>query len=148
MSTNLQSETILALTTTIAELTEQARLFLECLEAERQAIINADTHAIDHLGAQKSDLAHALEELEAELKNTNKLAPNIDVTHWPAWNELLDVLRRAKTQNHLNGILVSQRLYFIRQALAAITGNEPNPTVYSKGGGQAVHLRGNTSIVV
>jgi flagellar biosynthesis protein FlgN len=153
MSTNLQSmnlekEAVLALMTTIAEMGANIQLLLENLQSERLAIINADHVALYHIDEVKVDLVQKLEKLDADRINAAKLAPNANVAAWDSWKTFCEKLKEVNKLNQRNGVLVQQRLHVVRQALALLTGNDPVPPVYGKGGDVTPRLRGKNSIVV
>jgi flagella synthesis protein FlgN len=62
----------------------------------------------------------------------------------PKWQEILQSLRACQQLNQRNGTLVGIRLQQVRKALAVLTGNETEASVYGRAGDLRTSLRSQT----
>jgi len=142
MSRPLHHELETALGAVVEDLYQAATELGSTLASERQALVAADSGALDRAGARKQALMQQLEQLDAERVQMLKLEPAAAAQVEPRWREVLEVLRGCHELNQRNGSLVSQRLTQVREALAVLTGQGGDAkSVYGPGGELRTALR-------
>ncbi|TAL71624.1 MAG: flagellar protein FlgN [Rhodanobacter sp.] len=140
MNTALAQEFATALDAILGEMRGGLAQLGSVLAAERVALHDGDTEAIDQTGARKQALMQQLEALDAERQQFAREQPQVAASRNPAWRELVTALQQCQEQNLRNGNLASQRLRAVRQALAILTGGDDDGNgLYDSGGG----LRGD-----
>lgn len=142
MSKLLHDELGTALAAVVEDLHRTVTDLGSALAAEREALIGADTAALDRAGAHKQAVMQQLEQLDAERVQMIKLDPAAAAQVEPRWREVLEQLRGCHELNQRNGSLVSQRLAQVREALAVLSGQGGEvKSVYGPGGELRTALR-------
>jgi flagella synthesis protein FlgN len=144
MSPSLQAELDHALTAAVDEMRLAVSQLMDTLNTERTALENADVDALNHAGASKHDLMMRLEQLDSERVQLSQGAPEASRALAPKWQEVLQSLRACQQLNQRNGYLVGIRLQQVRKALAVLTGNETDASVYGRAGDLRTSLRSQT----
>lgn len=126
------------LTSVLGAVIEDMRLasleLASVLEAERNALAEADVTVLDRVGERKQRLMQQVEQLDAERLQLSRSAPAVPGAREPGWQEVLDTLARCRDLNQRNGSLVTQRLGQVRRALAVLTGRNGESGVYGPSG--------------
>jgi flagella synthesis protein FlgN len=141
MSPSLQAELDHALTAAVDEMRLAVGQLMDALTTERTALENADVDALNQAGASKHELMVRLEQLDSERVQLSQGAPEASRTLAPRWQEILQSLRACQQLNQRNGYLVGLRLQQVRKALAVLTGNEAEASVYGRAGDLRTSLR-------
>lgn len=103
------------------------------LDAEREALEQRDSLALDAATSAKSDLLRRLESLEAERRQLDDLAPHPGASG--IWRHICGQLEACRHINEINGSIVAQRLRDVRFALGILRGSgEGTPLLYGPGG--------------
>ncbi|HEY2622262.1 MAG TPA: flagellar protein FlgN [Dyella sp.] len=144
MNSALQAELDHALTATVEEMRLAVEQLADALQTERTALATADVEALNQAGASKHDLMVRLEQLDSERVQLSQSAPAASHALAPLWQQVLQSLRACQQLNQRNGYLVGLRLQQVRKALAVLTGNDTEPSVYSRGGELHTSLRSQT----
>ena len=144
MNSALQAELDHALTATVEEMRLAVEQLADALQTERSALGTADVEALNQAGASKHALMMRLEQLDSERVQLGHSAPGASHALAPLWQQVLQSLRACQQLNQRNGYLVSIRLQQVRKALAVLTGNDTEPSVYSRGGELRTSLRSQT----
>lgn len=144
MNTSLQAELDQALTATVGEMRLAVEQLAEALQAERTALETADVDTLNQAGADKHALMLRLEQLDVERVQLSQGAPEATRTLAPMWQQILQSLRACQQLNQRNGYLVGVRLQQVRKALAVLTGNDVEPSVYGRAGELRTSLRPQT----
>ncbi|WP_266184009.1 flagella synthesis protein FlgN [Dyella humicola] len=144
MNSALQAELDHALTATVEEMRLAVEQLADALQTERTALATADVEALNQAGASKHALMVRLEQLDSERVQLGQSAPGATHALAPLWQQVLQSLRACQQLNQRNGYLVSLRLQQVRKALAVLTGNDTEPSVYSRGGELRTSLRSQT----
>lgn len=144
MNTSLQAELDQALTATVGEMRLAVEQLADALQAERTALETADVDTLNRAGADKHALMLRLEQLDVERVQLSKGAPEATRTLAPMWQQILQSLRACQQLNQRNGYIVGIRLQQVRKALAVLTGNDVEPSVYSRAGEMRTPLRPQT----
>ena len=144
MNSALQAELDHALTATVEEMRLAVEQLAGALQTERTAVATADVDALNQAGASKHALMVRLEQLDSERVQLSQNAPGASRALAPLWQQVLQSLRACQQLNQRNGYLVGLRLQQVRKALAVLTGNDTEPSVYSRGGELRTSLRSQT----
>ena len=144
MNSALQAELDHALTATVEEMRLAVEQLADALQSERTALAAGDVEALNQAGASKHALMVRLEQLDSERVQLGQSAPGANHALAPRWQQVLQSLRACQQLNQRNGYLVSIRLQQVRKALAVLTGNDTEPSVYSRGGELRTSLRSQT----
>jgi flagella synthesis protein FlgN len=141
MNSALQAELDHALTAAVEEMRLAVEQLTDALQTERTALETADVVALNHSGASKHALMLRLEQLDGERVQLSQGAPDASRTLAPKWQEVLQSLRACQQLNQRNGYLVGIRLQQVRKALAVLTGNDTEASVYGRAGELHTSLR-------
>ena len=141
MNSALQAELDHALTATVEEMRLAVEQLADALQAERSALETADVDTLNHAGADKHALMLRLEQLDAERVQLSNGAPEATRELAPMWQQILQSLRACQQLNQRNGYIVGIRLQQVRKALAVLTGNDVEPSVYGRAGELHTSLR-------
>lgn len=141
MNPSLQAELDHALTASVEEMRLAVGELMDALTTERSALETADVDALNHAGANKHELMVRLEQLDGERVQLSQGAPDASRVLAPKWQEVLQSLRACQQLNQRNGYLVGIRLQQVRKALAVLTGNETEASVYGRAGDLRTSLR-------
>jgi flagella synthesis protein FlgN len=144
MNSALQAELDHALTATVEEMRLAVEQLADALQSERTALAAGDVEALNQAGASKHALMVRLEQLDSERVQLGQNAPGASHAMAPLWQQVLQSLRACQQLNQRNGYLVGIRLQQVRKALAVLTGNDTEPSVYSRGGELRTSLRSQT----
>lgn len=144
MNSALQAELDHALTATVEEMRLAVEQLADALQTERTALATADVEALNQAGASKHALMVRLEQLDSERVQLSQSAPAAIHALAPLWQQVLQSLRACQQLNQRNGYMVGLRLQQVRKALAVLTGNDTEPSVYSRGGELRTSLRSQT----
>jgi flagellar biosynthesis protein FlgN len=144
MNTALQAELDQALTATVEEMRLAVEQLADALQSERTALATGNVEALNQSGASKHSLMVRLEQLDSERVQLSQGAPAASHSLAPLWQQVLQSLRACQQLNQRNGYLVGVRLQQVRKALAVLTGNDTEPSVYSRGGELRTSLRSQT----
>lgn len=144
MNSSLQAELDQALTATVGEMRLAVEQLADALQAERGALEAANVDTLNRAGADKHALMLRLEQLDAERVQLSQGAPGASRTLAPMWQQILQSLRACQQLNQRNGYLVGVRLQQVRKALAVLTGNDVEPSVYGRAGELRTSLRPQT----
>jgi flagellar biosynthesis protein FlgN len=144
MNTALQAELDQALTATVGEMRLAVEQLADALQTERTALETADVGALNSAGASKHSLMLRLEQLDSERVQLSQGAPEASRTLAPMWQQILQSLRACQQLNQRNGYLVGVRLQQVRKALAVLTGNDTEASVYGRAGELRTSLRSQT----
>ena len=141
MSPSLQAELDQALTATVEEMRLAVGQLMDALNSERSALETADVDTLNQAGASKHELMLRLEQLDSERVQLSRNADDASRVLAPKWQEILQSLRACEQLNERNGQLVNARLQQVRKALAVLTGNEADASVYGRAGDLRMSLR-------
>lgn len=141
MNASLQAELDHALTAAVEEMRLAVDQLMDALTSERTALETADVDTLNRAGASKHELMLRLEQLDNERVQLSQGAPEASRTLAPKWQEVLQSLRACQQLNQRNGYLVGIRLQQVRKALAVLTGNETEASVYGRAGDLRTSLR-------
>ena len=141
MNASLQAELDHALTAAVEEMRLAVGQLMDALAAERSALESADVDTLNRAGASKHELMLKLEQLDSERVQLSKGAPEASRALAPKWQEILQSLHACQQLNQRNGHLVGIRLQQVRKALAVLTGNETEASVYGRAGDLRTSLR-------
>ena len=141
MSPSLQAELDQALTAAVEEMRLAVGQLMDTPDTERNALETADVDALNKAGASKHELMVRLEQLDSERVQLSQGAPEASRVLAPKWQEILQSLRACQQLNQRNGTLVGIRLQQVRKALAVLTGNEAEASVYGRAGDLRTSLR-------
>ncbi|WP_109123991.1 flagellar protein FlgN [Dyella sp. C11] len=141
MNASLQAELDHALTAAVDEMRLAVDQLVDALHTERNALETADVDALNKSGASKHELMMRLEQLDSERVQLSQGAPEASRALAPKWQDILQSLRACQQLNQRNGYLVGIRLQQVRKALAVLTGNETEASVYGRAGDLRTSLR-------
>ena len=128
---------------------------LQCLEAERKALAERDTDALEKISQDKSNHTRVLEELETRRR---QLVCDLDCgtdadgmqrclekfgegTRLASlWNRVIRNIAECRDNNIANGAVLEIGRQHVEQALAILRGNTAEPAVYDAQGGAASAL--------
>ncbi|RAO77207.1 flagella synthesis protein FlgN [Dyella jiangningensis] len=144
MNTSLQAELDHALTAAVEEMRLAVEQLADALHEERTALETANVDALNHAGAAKHSLMLKLEQLDGERVQLSQGAPEAARELAPVWQQILQSLRACQMLNQRNGQLVGLRLQQVRKALAVLTGNDAEASVYGRAGELHTSLRSQT----
>jgi flagellar biosynthesis protein FlgN len=144
MNSSLQAELDHALTAAVEEMRLAVDQLMDALNSERTALETADVDTLNKAGASKHELMLRLEQLDGERVQLSQGAPEASRALAPKWQEILQSLRACQQLNQRNGYLVGIRLTQVRKALAVLTGNETEASVYGRAGDLRTSLRSQT----
>lgn len=144
MKPSLQAELDHALTAAVEEMRLAVGQLMDALNTERTALETADVDTLNQAGASKHELMLRLEQLDSERLQLSQGAPEASRALAPTWQEVLQSLRACQQLNQRNGTLVGIRLQQVRKALAVLTGNETEASVYGRAGDLRTSLRSQT----
>jgi flagella synthesis protein FlgN len=144
MNTALQAELDHALTAAVGEMRLAVEQLADALQDERTALETGDVDALNSAGASKYNLMLRLEQLDVERVQLSQGAPEASRTLAPMWQQVLQSLRACQQLNQRNGYLVGIRLQQVRKALAVLTGNDIETSVYGRAGELHTSLRSQT----
>lgn len=103
------------------------------LDAEREALEQRDSLALDAATSAKADLLRRLEALETERRQLGDLTPHAEASG--NWRHICRQLEACRHVNEINGSIVTQRLRDVRFALGILRGSgEGAPVLYGPGG--------------
>ena len=111
------------------------------LQSERNALETGDVEALNRAGASKHSLMLRLEQLDGERAQLSQGASDATRALAPMWQEILQSLRACPQLNQRNGTLVGVRLQQVRKALAVLTGNDLEASVYGRAGDMRATMR-------
>ncbi|RDI97708.1 flagellar protein FlgN [Dyella solisilvae] len=141
MNHALQAELDHALTAAVGEMRLAVEQLADALQTERSALETADVDGLNRAGAAKHALMLRLEQLDGERMQLSQGAPEASRELAPDWQEILQSLRACQQLNQRNGALVGVRLQQVRKALAVLTGNDLEASVYGRAGELRSSLR-------
>lgn len=141
MNATLQAELDHALKAAVEEMRLAVEQLTDALQTERAALETADVQALNTTGAAKHALMLRLEQLDGERVQLSQGASDASRTLAPKWQEILQSLRACEQLNQRNGYLVGIRLQQVRKALAILTGNDTEASVYGRAGELHTSLR-------
>ncbi|WP_267225145.1 flagella synthesis protein FlgN [Dyella silvae] len=141
MNATLQAELDHALKAAVEEMRLAVEQLIDALRTERAALESADVQALNSTGAAKHALMLRLEQLDGERVQLSQGAADASRTLAPKWQEILQSLRACEQLNQRNGYLVGIRLQQVRKALAVLTGNDTEASVYGRAGELHTSLR-------
>ncbi|WP_114241658.1 flagella synthesis protein FlgN [Dyella sp. C9] len=141
MNHALQAELDHALTAAVEEMRLAVDQLADALQDERTALETADVDGLNRAGASKHALMVRLEQLDSERVQLSRSAPEATRALAPVWQQVLQSLRACQQLNQRNGTLVGIRLQQVRKALAVLTGNELEASVYGRAGDLRTSLR-------
>lgn len=141
MNATLQAELDHALKAAVEEMRLAVEQLIDALQTERAALESADVQALNSTGAAKHALMLRLEQLDGERMQLSQGAADASRTLAPKWQEILQSLRACEQLNQRNGYLVGIRLQQVRKALAVLTGNDTEASVYGRAGELHTSLR-------
>lgn len=141
MSQPLQHELDEALAAVLGDMRQAVTRLVQVLEAERGALDDGDSTALDQAGAHKQAILLQLEQLDAERRQLAREVPSTNSALEPAWAVIVQSLRLCQQLNQRNGKAVNQRLNLVRQALAVLTGHTGEGGLYSRTGELHASLR-------
>jgi flagella synthesis protein FlgN len=141
MNSTLQAELDHALTAAVEEMRLAVEELTDALQTERAALETADVQTLNSSGAAKHALMLRLEQLDGERVQLSQGAADASRTLAPQWQEILQSLRACQQLNQRNGYLVGIRLQQVRKALAVLTGNDTEASVYGRAGELHTSLR-------
>ena len=141
MNATLQAELDHALKAAVEEMRLAVEQLTDALQTERAALETADVQALNSTGAAKHALMQRLEQLDGERVQLSQSASDASRTLAPKWQEILQSLRACEQLNQRNGYLVGIRLQQVRKALAVLTGNDTEASVYGRAGELHTSLR-------
>lgn len=144
MNLSLQAELDHALTAAVEEMRLAVEQLSDALREERTALEAADVEALNRAGAAKHSLMLKLEQLDTERVQLSQGAPEASRELAPMWQQILQSLRACQQLNQRNGQLVGVRLQQVRKALAVLTGNDAEASVYGRAGDLRTSLRSQT----
>ncbi len=144
MNNTLQAELDHALTATVEEMRLAVEQLADALTEERSALETADVASLNRAGASKHSLMVRLEHLDGERVQLSQSAPDANRSLAPSWQQILQSLRACQQLNQRNGYLVGVRLQQVRKALAVLTGNDLEASVYGRAGEMRSSLRSQT----
>jgi flagella synthesis protein FlgN len=141
MNRQLQNELDSALKAVLGDMQQAVDQLAQVLEAERTALGDSDSEALDQAGARKQALMLQLEQLDIERQQLGREHPAIAGALEPTWAGIVQSLRRCQQLNQRNGGAVSQRLSQVRKALAILTGHTGESGLYDRSGEMHASLR-------
>lgn len=141
MSQPLQHELDDALAAVLGDMRQAVTRLAQVLEAERGALDDGDSTALDQAGAHKQAILLQLEQLDAERRQLARELPPANSALEPAWAGIVQSLRLCQQLNQRNGKAVNQRLNLVRQALAVMTGHAGEGGLYGRTGELHASLR-------
>jgi len=144
MNTSLQAELDHALTAAVEEMRLAVEQLADALHDERAALETADVDGLNRAGAAKHSLMLKLEQLDGERVQLSQGAAEAARELAPTWQQILQSLRACQMLNQRNGQLVGMRLQQVRKALAVLTGNDAEASVYGRAGELRTSLRSQT----
>jgi flagella synthesis protein FlgN len=144
MNPSLQAELDHALTAAVEEMRVAVEQLSDALREERSAVEAGDVEALNRAGAAKHSLMLKLEQLDGERLQLSQGAPEASRELAPVWQQILQSLRACQQLNQRNGQLVGIRLQQVRKALAVLTGNDAEASVYGRAGELHMSLRSQT----
>ncbi|WP_130619397.1 flagella synthesis protein FlgN [Dyella amyloliquefaciens] len=144
MNASLQAELDHALTAAVEEMRLAVEQLSDALREERTALEAADVDGLNRAGAAKHSLMLKLEQLDSERVQLSQGAPEASRELAPMWQQILQSLRACQQLNQRNGQLVGVRLQQVRKALAVLTGNDAEASVYGRAGELRTSLRSQT----
>ena len=144
MNTSLQAELDHALTAAVEEMRLAVEQLADALHDERTALETADVDGLNRAGAAKHSLMLKLEQLDGERVQLSQGAAEAARELAPTWQQILQSLRACQMLNQRNGQLVGMRLQQVRKALAVLTGNDAEASVYGRAGELRTSLRSQT----
>ncbi|WP_430391117.1 flagella synthesis protein FlgN [Dyella sp. 20L07] len=144
MNNSLQAELDHALTAAVEEMRLAVDQLADALQTERAALETADVDTLNRAGASKHELMLRLEQLDVERVQLSQGAPEASRALAPMWQQILQSLRACQQLNQRNGTLVGVRLQQVRKALAVLTGNDIEASVYGRAGELRTSLRSQT----
>lgn len=134
MSASLRAEMDEALSAVLADMHATAGALLQALADEREALDVADPAALNRAGDGKQAALKRLEELDVERLQLLREISTPRTAEQNAWRTVLRILRECQRGNQRNGIIIGKRLEHVRGALAVLTGNQPDTTLYDPAG--------------
>lgn len=140
MTARLQAEMRAALRAVFKDMQVHIASLEEALEAERTALDENNSVALDTAGSRKQLMMFQLEKLDAERQQI-AAELNDDEALPPQWTLLLASLRACQLTNLRNGQTVSQRLLQVRHALSILTGHTGNSPLYGQTGALHINLQ-------
>ena len=141
MSRQLQHELDSALRAVIGDMRAAVDELTTVLEAERIALGEGGTDALNRAGTRKQALMLQLEQLDVERLQLGRESPEAAAKLAPEWGQIVQSLQTCQQVNQHNGNEVSQRLRQVRQALSVLTGHAGESSLYGRNGGVHVDLR-------
>ncbi|MGH8155188.1 MAG: flagella synthesis protein FlgN [Rhodanobacteraceae bacterium] len=106
------------------------------LDAEREALDQADSIALDAATSVKAQLLQRLESLDAERRQFEELAPAPGAC-LEVWRHVCRQLEECRRINETNGNIVTRQLSHVRRALGILRGSGEAPSVLYGRGGEA-----------
>lgn len=140
MSPRLNEEMRAALRAVFQDMQQLIAALQQALEAERAALEQSDSRALDQAGSRKQSVMLQLEQLDAERQQLIGQLNDNAATPEPEWTQVLGALRECQLLNLRNGSAVSQRLLQVRRALSILTGHTGNSAIYGQTGALHINL--------
>lgn len=137
------------LETTLTQEVECSRQLLECLEAERTALIERDLDTLEATTQKKLDCSQQLEQLETRrgalleslgYDNTSESLQQCFRTLPCAerlsalWQQIMDNIATCRATNLSNGSILESGRQHVEQALCILRGQTGAPSVYAQDG--------------
>ncbi|MBX3617458.1 flagella synthesis protein FlgN [Nitrosomonas sp.] len=124
--------------------------FIDILRKEEQALIGGRIEEIDLYSSDKLRLIEVLTQLsnqrdeylkgqginldENSINSWLEKQPSDQLSTKEAWNDLLNLARTVRQQNHSNGLIIASRLQHHQRALAALHSAAGNVSCYGPKG--------------
>lgn len=134
MNRQLQNELDSALKAVLGDMQQAVGQLAQVLEAERTALGENNSEALDQAGTRKQALMLQLEQLDAERLLLSRELPAAATRLEPVWARFVQSLRTCQQLNQRNGSAVNQRLSQVRQALSILTGHVGESELYGRTG--------------
>lgn len=123
------------------------RRFIDLLQREQSALVNADVNQLISLSSEKGEQADQLAKLSLQrvnmLRNLGVATEKLQIEQWlrtqprevaEAWKTLVDAAKVAQELNQVNGKLIETRMQNNQQALNVLMGAANKSSVYGADG--------------
>lgn len=140
----------------IAAECETTKAFVELLQDEQESLLTGEAERLAGIAQQKSSLALKLRQLgvnrnrqlaalglPADRRGVERLLmQRPDASIRGVWNALMRLAESARQLNHVNGIIIRERLRYVQQAVAALSKAAQGTALYGPDGGARVSTPG------
>lgn len=131
------------------------RAFITLLEGEQQALLTQDSEQLLNLAESKTQAANKLSELSnIRRQQLNLDLPEFNTTAWikqhapacsSAWNEIVELAKRAHHLNQVNGEVIQLRLRNNQKSLSVLLSAAQNAAgIYGRDGQPNLAISGRT----